>query len=77
MWTSWLLLAPILLSGADDPIAALRKTPAKTTSAKRLTFEEDVFPILKVRCFKCHGEQARKAGLDLRRRFTIVKGGDN
>ena len=46
-------------------------------SGKRLNFEDDIVPILKVHCFRCHGEKVRKSGLDLRRRFTIVKGGEN
>lgn len=41
-----------------------------------LTFEQDIVPILEARCFKCHGAEVQKAGLDLRRRFTIEKGGD-
>jgi hypothetical protein len=43
----------------------------------RLTFENDVVPILQSRCFKCHGETKREAGLDLRRRFTLMSGGDS
>lgn len=43
----------------------------------RLTFEENVTPILKTRCFKCHGGEKREGGLDLRRRFSIVRGGDS
>src|SRR5579864_2952046 len=42
-----------------------------------LSFEDDVVPILEVRCFKCHGAEVRKAGLDLRRRFSLLKGGDS
>jgi hypothetical protein len=42
-----------------------------------LTFEKDVSPILQAHCHKCHGSDLRKAGLDLRRRFTIVAGGDS
>jgi hypothetical protein len=55
------------------------ETPAKpeTGATGRLNFEDDIAPILEVRCFKCHGAEARKAGLDLRRRFTLVKGGDS
>jgi hypothetical protein len=41
-----------------------------------LSFEDDVVPILQVRCLKCHGDEARKGGLDLRRKFTMLKGGD-
>ncbi|MEO2015270.1 MAG: PSD1 and planctomycete cytochrome C domain-containing protein [Fuerstiella sp.] len=43
----------------------------------RLTFEEDVAPLLKTYCFRCHGQMKREAGLDLRRRFTLTRGGDS
>ena len=40
------------------------------------TYEGDVRPILKARCFICHGEGKQlKAGLDLRLRRLIVEGG--
>ncbi len=41
-----------------------------------LNFEDDIVPILQARCFSCHGSETRKGGLDLRRKFTIVAGGD-
>jgi hypothetical protein len=42
------------------------------------SFEQDVRPILKANCFRCHGEGAElKAGLDLRLRRFIVKGGES
>jgi len=43
----------------------------------RLTFEEHVVPILEARCLQCHGGDKCESGLDLRRRFTILKGGDS
>jgi hypothetical protein len=43
----------------------------------RLTFEDDVAPILESHCFRCHGDTKREAGLDLRRRFTLMSGGDS
>jgi hypothetical protein len=48
-----------------------------TPQDKQLTFESDVFPILQIRCFKCHGDGKLEAGLDLRRRFTMLKGGEH
>lgn len=42
-----------------------------------LTFEKDVAPILKSHCFRCHGATKREAGLDVRRRFTLITGGDS
>ena len=40
-------------------------------------FESDIAPILVTRCHKCHGDGKLEAGLDLRRRFLILKGGDS
>ncbi len=45
--------------------------------SKKLTFEDDVAPLLKANCHKCHGETKHEGGLDLRRKFTIQKGGDS
>lgn len=42
-----------------------------------LTFEQHVAPILEARCVKCHGGEKLEAGLDLRRKSLIVKGGDS
>ncbi|MFN0053126.1 MAG: PSD1 and planctomycete cytochrome C domain-containing protein [Planctomycetales bacterium] len=60
------LVLPTLTRGEDA--AAPAKPP--------INFEDDVVPILQVRCLKCHGEEARKGGLDLRRKFTMIQGGD-
>ena len=43
-----------------------------------VTFEEQVRPILKAHCFRCHGgEDEPKAGLDLRLRRLAVGGGES
>ena len=44
---------------------------------KTPTFEADIVPILKSRCFGCHGAKKRESGLDLRRKFTMLKGGES
>ena len=43
----------------------------------RLTFEKDVTPILQTHCLKCHGGEKREAGFDVRRRFSLLSGGDS
>lgn len=58
-------------------VAEAAPTSAPASSTVQLNFEDDVVPVLEVRCFKCHGTEARKAGLDLRRRFSLLKGGDS
>ena len=44
---------------------------------EQLLFERDVLPILSAHCLKCHGLEARKAGLDLRTAGLIARGGDS
>lgn len=45
---------------------------------KPLVFEKHVQPLLKARCFHCHGEEAElQGGLDLRLKRLIQKGGDS
>ena len=64
-----LLLCGFVLSGvgqrapADDSIAA----PA------HIDFNRDIRPILSNRCFKCHGPDLKKAGLDLQNRQTALR----
>jgi hypothetical protein len=44
---------------------------------ERILFETHILPILETRCMKCHGDPKVQGGLDLRRKFTLVRGGDN
>lgn len=50
---------------------------AVSQSSAPVSFTKDVIPILKERCLACHGESQRQAGLDLRTRDAMLKGGDN
>ncbi|MBC7818174.1 MAG: PSD1 domain-containing protein [Planctomycetaceae bacterium] len=64
-------LASLLLGAfAVSHVVAADETPAPK-------FETDIAPILEARCLKCHGDGKLEAGLDLRRRFLILKGGDS
>jgi hypothetical protein len=39
-------------------------------------FEKDVMPIFQAKCLQCHGAAKIKAGLDLRTKAAVLKGGD-
>jgi hypothetical protein len=55
----------------------LAAAPLFADSDASPSFERDVRPILKARCFPCHGEgQKTEGGLDVRLRRFLVKGGD-
>ncbi len=71
--TSFLLAGPSLpVCTAQDPADAKPARMAKTP-----VFETDIQPLLRARCFRCHGDQARKADLDLRTSAGILKGGES
>ena len=63
-----LLIAGGATSQADDK-------PAQTT-ARKLTFD-DIRPLLQAKCWRCHGEKAQKAELDLTAAAKILKGGES
>jgi cytochrome c553 len=47
---------------------------AATTAQSQVT-QHDILPILLLRCTACHGRQKQEAGLDLRTRVSMLKGG--
>jgi hypothetical protein len=54
------------------PIAVRAQAPLLDKAPR---FEKEVLPILSAHCLKCHGEQAKKSGLDLRTVTAMLKGG--
>ena len=42
----------------------------------RPLFERDIVPIFTAYCWKCHGMENRKAGLDLRTPPLVMRGSD-
>jgi hypothetical protein len=42
-----------------------------------LSFEKTILPIFEAKCMRCHGEKRQKAGLDLRTKAAIIKGGES
>ena len=55
--------------------AGLPSRSQKMESASTPVTEDDVLPILFLRCTACHGKQRQEGGLDLHTRNAILKGG--
>jgi mono/diheme cytochrome c family protein len=51
--------------------------PSAAAPPAALTYEQHVRPILKAKCFHCHGGEKVEAGLDLRLRRLLLAGGDS
>lgn len=51
--------------------------PMKAQAAEQVSFKEDIFPVIQIRCLGCHkpgGEGYKKSGLDLRTYEGLMKG---
>ena len=72
------VVAGFQLTTSTPAYCAPPATPQKQpTSQSKMSFSEDVAPILKGRCESCHqsgGEGAQKSGLDLTSYAGIMKG---
>ena len=60
-----LLSVALLLVIATTVSAADKKKPTPDKKAKKVTYEDHVRPILKARCFTCHGPNKKEGDLDL------------
>ena len=63
-------------------VAAVVGLPSDLWSAEKVkkqetSFETDVVPILKARCFSCHSGSKPKANLDLTNRQSVLRGGQS
>jgi hypothetical protein len=65
-------------SGADEKAPKPQANGERSFSKKQIEFfEEQVQPVLKARCLKCHGgEEKIRGGLRLTSRERVLKGGD-
>lgn len=68
-----LLFAILAISLASLPAMPV----CHAADAEKPTFERQIAPLLEAHCVHCHGGEAIEAGLDLRRRSTLLKGGDS
>src|SRR5262249_3029272 len=48
-----------------------------SAAQKGVTYEKDIRPMLEASCFRCHGEERPKGGLQLISREAILKGGED
>jgi mono/diheme cytochrome c family protein len=71
---AWSPLAAGLLALAASPAPA---PAAETPSAAAPVFEKDVLPLFQAKCVRCHGGERVKAGLDVRSRAGLLKGGES
>lgn len=62
-----LSLLPVLAFAAAVPARA----------AEKVTYDEHVRPILKARCFTCHGDDEQNADLNLQSFASVIKGGSS
>ena len=60
-----LLVSAVVLLMATTVSAADAKKPTPDAKASKVTYEEHVRPILKARCFSCHGPNKKEGDLDL------------
>jgi hypothetical protein len=68
-----LAIVPVLVIGLAAPNRADNRSGAPTVSRSRISFNRDIRPIMTRHCFKCHGPDLKKAGLDLQDRTAAVK----
>jgi mono/diheme cytochrome c family protein len=71
---SGVAIAVILLTGAEPKVPP---DHAEKMSRGLDMFTRQIRPLLLENCFKCHGGEKTRGGLDLTSRETLQKGGDN
>lgn len=52
-------------------------SPPVTTASRRIDFETQVLPLLKKKCFDCHGPETQESKFRLDRRSGLLRGGDS
>ena len=74
---AFLPLGHLRLQAADKSADTKTAPPDKRSAENEVDFAKQVFPLLKSRCFDCHGPESREAGLRLDIRQAALRGGDS
>jgi hypothetical protein len=69
------LLAVVLALATAGVLAAPGSGADKPASGP--LFEKDVLPLFEAKCLRCHGAEKQRAGLDLRTKAGLLRGGDS
>jgi hypothetical protein len=71
-------LLPVVAVWLAAAVASPAADPPKFSAEQVAFYEQQVLPVLKANCLKCHGQDPRKlkGGLDLTRRERLLAGGD-
>jgi mono/diheme cytochrome c family protein len=72
--SSWRWLA-IALVVAVCPSAVFAADPPKPDSAKPISYQNDIMPLLTANCIGCHSPEKKKGGLDMSSYAGLAKGG--
>src|SRR6476620_9815350 len=65
-----------MLSKIVIPLALLSTTTA-TVAADKVTYDDNLLPIIRNECTTCHNPHKKKAGLDLSTYQSALAGGDS
>src|SRR2546428_11821296 len=73
---SAMMISLVLVMPERGDASPQAKAETAPPSAKRaVQFEEQILPILEANCVKCHSGSSAQAGLDVRTRSGLLKGG--
>ncbi len=65
----------VLLAGALSAGPASAEDAASKDAATKVTYDDDVKPIFRAKCFNCHNTDKKTAGLDLTGYTSMMQGG--
>lgn len=72
-WTLLLVLVCLVAASVFHPAVSAEEVSDEDAKF----FREDVLPLLKDSCQRCHGEKKQQSGLRLDSRDAVLKGGQN